>query len=958
MVCGDEFWDKLKTARDGTFDVAKNVVSSELHNPWFSYLAIAMGAVLEERQYFVDCLKYYEWVSKNTTNPDLNTLMRMRWIKNKDRYLDRREQQERLNGPVDSASKRKIAMEIALERSNLKRTMAINNITSIDAIPDSFNIDWEQFFEEVFREIPADVASISGNGEGKEKEEKQGSSNSSESIMREKSENESSNGVIPIDDDTPESKGSSEVEEKQSESEEVNVDDEENLESDVESSIADTKVTSAIDNDNDLLNDEGEEMSNERQHNEANENQVDILTATESSEMVNRIQLFHAYVIKRFGMQGEQLPKIALSFKDDTGFKLTDYLGCKIAVCKTLPSFNKLLEYTTIGQRDFLKPRINTTFNKSNTELYSSIIKSMATQPPVDGNKLERWEQNFARNDELCFIGTINITPSEENPGCIWVDLTDCHDMNGEINVPRFACKKQDVVGVQGGSSVLGRRNPLLPDRPFFFSGDKMPVEIIDWRELKIEGSIRDLLCRGANARVYIPSKCLFEDVLIVEENRIYSGLRYSTKSGEIIVGNELREGYVEEFFAKNKSQCWYYLLDWREQGLFRLIAPKNNFDIGTQTILESVGSIIGGNSKKKIEKDSKNGDGGQRDVKDEECEFLKKFAKYVKRCGFVYSPRDLVRFHTSVKCCMFTLLGGTPGNGKSSLAKLYFQMLTGSDADSHDRNIRINVQPTWLEARDLEEAQGEGTNYNYKGFLDKARDEKDALLCACFEEVNLARVEHYMADIIQEIGKRPDVLESEMSEGKWRLPPNIRFVGTCNEDASVQPISRRFYDRCNKIELSVYNREAQIANAFGLKDAQVLPLKPGEGGVVTYAVFKKWCEVAPDTNLDKVKEIFIALLPELEKIDAHPSPRVIGEIARYVALRPAVDVPDSKDVLEMALDEAIVQRILPCCQPTPATIEYYGEEKLQKTLRDHHMDLSAEYVKSLKDDYDHMMMA
>ena len=93
--------------------------------------------------------------------------------------------------------------------------------------------------------------------------------------------------------------------------------------------------------------------------------------------------------------------------------------------------------------------------------------------------------------------------------------------------------------------------------------------------------------------------------MLIVEENRIYSGLRYSTKSGEIIVGNELREGYVEEFFAKNKSQCWYYLLDWREQGLFRLIAPKNNFDIGTQTILESVGSIIGGNSKKKIEKDS-----------------------------------------------------------------------------------------------------------------------------------------------------------------------------------------------------------------------------------------------------------------------------------------------------------------------------------------------------------------
>ncbi len=350
-----------------------------------------------------------------------------------------------------------------------------------------------------------------------------------------------------------------------------------------------------------------------------------------------------------------------------------------------------------------------------------------------------------------------------------------------------------------------------------------------------------------------------------------------------------------------------------------------------------------------------------------DEITFLKNFAKYVERCGFVYSPRDLVRFHTSVKCCMFTLLGGTPGNGKSSLAKLYFQMLTGSAADSQDRSMCINVQPTWLEASDLEKALG----VQYTNFLKACREEgKDKLYCVCFEEVNLARIEHYMADIIQEIGKRPDVLESEMSAGKCKLPPNIRFVGTCNEDASVQPISRRFYDRCNKIELSVYNREAQIANAFGLKDAQVLPLKLGEGGGITYADFKKLCQIDPKIKLDEVKKTFDALLPELKKIDAHPSPRVIGEIARYVALRPAFDVPDGKDVLEMALDEAIVQRILPCCQPSPATIKYYGvpkeeddgvpkeEDDLPKKLREHHMDLSAAYVESLRDDYYHMMMA
>ena len=411
LVYGDVFWDKLKTARDGTFDVAKGVVSSELHNPWISYLAIAMGAVLEERQYFVDCLKYYEWVIKNSANPDLKTLMRMRWIKNKDRHLDRREQQEKLNGPVDSASKRKTAMEIALERSTLKRTMDSNNITSIDIIPDSFNIDWEQFFEEVFREIPADVdlssQSDNGNeseGNGNETEEEQGSSNGSESTVQEDLGNESSDGVIPIDDDTLESKDSPEVEEKQSGTEEVNVDDEESMESDVESSSTDTQVASDIDNDNDLLNEEGEEMANEKQRNDAYENQLDNLPVSESPEMVGRIQLFHAYIVKRFGLQVEQLPKIAISFKGDTGLNLTDYLGCKIAVCKKLPSFNKLLRYTTVGQRNFLQPLVNTVINKSCADI-CLMIKNKIPPPP----KLERWEQNFARNDELCFIGTINI---------------------------------------------------------------------------------------------------------------------------------------------------------------------------------------------------------------------------------------------------------------------------------------------------------------------------------------------------------------------------------------------------------------------------------------------------------------------------------------------------------------------------------------------------------------------
>ena len=60
------------------------------------------------------------------------------------------------------------------------------------------------------------------------------------------------------------------------------------------------------------------------------------------------------------------------------------------------------------------------------------------------------------------------------------------------------------------------------------------------------------------------------------------------------------------------------------------------------------------------------------------EDQFLDNLTKYIERCDFKYSGQDIVRFHTSVKCGMLTLVGGNPGTGKSSLVELYFRALGG----------------------------------------------------------------------------------------------------------------------------------------------------------------------------------------------------------------------------------------------------------------------------------------
>ena len=339
--------------------------------------------------------------------------------------------------------------------------------------------------------------------------------------------------------------------------------------------------------------------------------------------------------------------------------------------------------------------------------------------------------------------------------------------------------------------------------------------------------------------------------------------------------------------------------------------------------------------------------DEGMLPLRVDECDFLKNFSKCVDECGFIYSPRDLVRFHTSVKCCMFTLLGGQPGTGKSSLAELYFRMLgcaewtRGNDSDPNvfpDSNVflRVDVQPSWMEPADLRDVKGQNGEVLHKGcgleiFLKQAKNDPKHLYCVCFEEVNLARIEHYMADIVQAISRCAD----EQNAGAITIGKNVRFVGTCNSDESTQPISRRFLDRCNMIELTLADDDVKkltdkvFAGDFAcMKSAGKVQGK--EVFAITAENFEEWMKTRTPVDMSDIKKKLLGWDKNFEAADIRPSLRVIGDIARYVALRPAFDgiespLLDEPKRMLYALDEEVTQRILSCFQATPKTIKVIG---------------------------------
>lgn len=363
------------------------------------------------------------------------------------------------------------------------------------------------------------------------------------------------------------------------------------------------------------------------------------------------------------------------------------------------------------------------------------------------------------------------------------------------------------------------------------------------------------------------------------------------------------------------------------------------------------------------------------KETEPDEITFLQKFIDAVNNCGFEYKPRDLVRFHTSVKTGHFTLLGGAPGSGKSSLAKLYAMALLG---DGEDMNLRegfltIDVNPAWVEPDDVLGYWNLNTKYipastGLVPFL-QGSISSDKVRMVCLEEMNLARVEHYFANFMQVFTREenerylPGIPQQENStnpEESLQIVASLRFVGTNNFDETTQNFSARFYDRCNYIELQ------RVETKPFSKGLPKIDRKRFAFGV-SWQTYKSWIEDNPSpdsleksSNNEKgVKDIYTALTPSLNALRIAPSRRVENDILTYIVNRPFSpewddDRKNLQDLQIAALDEAIAQRVLPRYQINHLRDEKAAREKLIEQFQSFGMTLSKSVLeeKSAGDGY------
>lgn len=306
---------------------------------------------------------------------------------------------------------------------------------------------------------------------------------------------------------------------------------------------------------------------------------------------------------------------------------------------------------------------------------------------------------------------------------------------------------------------------------------------------------------------------------------------------------------------------------------------------------------------------------------------------KYIAAKGFSYEDGLIENFYLSLKSKPFVILAGTSGTGKTRLVKLFAEAVGATTGNG--RYKMVSVRPDWSDSSDLfghVDLNGKFIPGGIIDFVKQAEIDSNRPYFLCLDEMNLARVEYYLSDILSVIETRDFVGGTIQSDplvsdtyygsdtsaagryGMVRLPENLYIIGTVNMDETTFPFSRKVLDRANTIEFSYVDlmpnldelpqempRETNLNNTFLKTEYLLLGQCAAESETVN-----GYC-----LELQKVNRI-------LQKASAHVGYRVRDEIVFYLLNNKKYDLLAENE----AMDNELMQKILPRIQGSSASVK------------------------------------
>ena len=296
---------------------------------------------------------------------------------------------------------------------------------------------------------------------------------------------------------------------------------------------------------------------------------------------------------------------------------------------------------------------------------------------------------------------------------------------------------------------------------------------------------------------------------------------------------------------------------------------------------------------------------------------------------GFSFPAHRLRSYYVALKTKPFAILSGVSGTGKTRLAEIFAEVMTGHNP----KQFRlIPVRPDWNDSTALFGYHNILANrYVSTPFLDIARaaalpENRQRAFFVCLDEMNLARIEHYLADYLSALESRAHRTPLHQDVPDLILPPNLFVTGTVNVDETTHGFSRKVLDRANTLD---FDEAPQLTGTVGGKGQARLDEDLGISAAQRQTLFLS----ARVANVGRARE-------RLSQMDAQFSERALAALQAvndllyahrlHFAYRVRDDVlmflansfdaqtgqglllPDSGENFTLALDLQIRQKVLP----------------------------------------------
>ena len=193
--------------------------------------------------------------------------------------------------------------------------------------------------------------------------------------------------------------------------------------------------------------------------------------------------------------------------------------------------------------------------------------------------------------------------------------------------------------------------------------------------------------------------------------------------------------------------------------------------------------------------------------------ELVETFRNFAASKLKLYYKSEMIRlFISALASTKLVILQGISGTGKTSLAYAWGKFL------KHDSCV-ASVQPSWRDRTELFGYFNEFTKkFNETEVLKElyVAGYTDDIYTVILDEMNISRVEYYFAEmlsILEMPNKDEWIVElvssswpddpKNIEDGKLKIPPNVWYIGTINNDDSTFMVTDKVYDRAMPLDIN-----------------------------------------------------------------------------------------------------------------------------------------------------------